>query len=103
MRDNSQHRELMEVLRETNRQIDELRKGLVDIMATLDADVQAATTVINDLVTALQAASSGVPEADQTALETAIAAGQAALTPAAPAEAPVEPVPETPVASPEVA
>lgn len=54
------------------------------LMATLDADVQAATTVINDLVAALGAEGSGVSTADQTALETAIAAGQAALAPAAP-------------------
>jgi hypothetical protein len=102
-------RELIEVLREMR-----------DIMASLDQDVQDATTVINNLVTALGAASgSGVPAADQTALETAIAAGQAALAPAttdpsAPTTVPagssdaqVPTVPETPVApvvtSPEVA
>lgn len=91
--------DLLDLLREHNR----LLEMEVNIMATLDADVQAATTVINDLVTALQTASSGVSETDQTALETAIAAGQAALTPTAPAETPAAPVPETPVASPEVA
>lgn len=53
-------------------------------MATLDADVQSATSVISDLVAALVAASnpvSPVSQADQDALETAIAAGQAALAP----------------------
>ena len=74
-----------------------------DIMAALDADVQAATAVINDLVTALGAATgSGVSAADQTALETAITAGQAAVAPAAPRQrhagscptAPVTPCPE---------
>jgi hypothetical protein len=74
-------------------------------MASLDADVQAATALIGELVTALQNAASPVSAADQTALETAITAGQAALpaTPA-PEAAPTEPapVPEAPVASPEV-
>ena len=60
-----------------------LLERFVNLVATLDADVQAATTVINDLVTALAAATTPVPEADQTALETAIAAGQAALAPPA--------------------
>ncbi len=73
-------------------------------MATLDEDVQAATTVINDLVSALAAATGsengGVPAADQTALETAIAAGQAAVAPAAvaPAEVPAAPVSDPAVA-----
>lgn len=59
-------------------------------MTTLDADVQAATTVINDLVSKvasleaeLAAAGSGVSQADQTALESAITAGQAAVAPPA--------------------
>jgi hypothetical protein len=79
-----------------------------DILASLDVDVQTATTVINDLVTALGAATgSGVSAADQTALETAITAGQAAVAPTstAPAATPVpvpEPAPATPVTSPEV-
>lgn len=59
-------------------------------MTTLDADVQAATTVINDLVAALEAATNPVPAADQSALETAIAAGQAALTPPAAEPAPTD-------------
>ncbi len=66
-----------------------------DIMASLDEDVQTAVTVINDLVTALEAATgSGVSSADQTALETAIAAGQAALAP--PATPVTTPTPATP-------
>ena len=94
------HRELLEVLREMR-----------EIMASLDQDVQLATTVINDLVAALSSAGSGVSAADQTALETAIAAGQAAVTPAAtpPATVPagssdaqVPVVPEAPVSDPAV-
>lgn len=82
--------ELIHVLREMR-----------DILASLDVDVQTATTVINDLVSALGAASgSGVPAADQTALETAIAAGQAALAPAAPA--PAAPAAEPVVSDPTV-
>jgi hypothetical protein len=81
----SRHEEdLLALLRERN----ELLKEQNKIMATLDLDVQTATTVINDLVTALSAAGSGVDAADQAALETAIAAGQAALTPAAPVSSP---------------
>ena len=70
-------RELLDVLRERN----DLLREQNTIMATLDVDVQTATTVINDLVAALGTAGSGVSAADQTALETAIAAGQAALPP----------------------
>lgn len=53
-------------------------------MATLDTDVQDATTVIRDLLAALAASNpvSPVSQADQDALEAAIADGQAALTPA---------------------
>lgn len=54
-------------------------------MASLDTDVQEATTVITGLLAALAAASnpvSPVSQADQDALESAIADGQAALTPA---------------------
>ena len=72
-----------ELLRENNR-----------IMATLDEDVQTATTLLNQLV-AQVGAGSGVSAADQTALETAIAAAQAVVTPAA--------APTEPVSSPEVA
>ncbi len=79
-------------------------------MASLDVDVQTATTLIGELVTALQNAGSGVSAADQTALETAIAAGQAALltTGAAPVTpAPAETTPAAPAeavsSSPEVA
>jgi hypothetical protein len=94
------HRELLEVLREMR-----------EIMASLDQDVQLATTVINDLVAALSSAGSGVSAADQTALETAIAAGQAAVTPTdtPPASVPsgssdaqVPVVPEAPVSDPAV-
>jgi hypothetical protein len=67
-------------------------------MATLDEDVQAATQVINDLVAALAATTgSGVSAADQTALEDATAAGQAAL--AGPAPSTPASVPETPAAT----
>jgi len=89
-------------------------------MASLDVDVQTATTVINDLVAALATATgtaNPVPAADQTALETAIAAGQAALAPAADAPADAGPsqvpagssdatvptVPEAPVSDPATA
>jgi len=97
------HRDLIEILRHHN----QLLKEQIDIMASLDADVQEATALINQLVTALQSAGSGVSAADQTALETAITAGQAAVAPAstAPAATPVpvpEPAPATPVTSPEV-
>jgi len=73
----SYERELLDLLRERN----DLLREQNTIMATLDVDVQTATTVINDLVAALGTAGSGVSAADQTALETAIAAGQTALTP----------------------
>ena len=77
--DHSWESELIDVLREHNN----LQREHNKIMATLDADVQAATLVINNLVTALAAAGtgSGVSAADQTALETAIVAGQSALAP----------------------
>jgi hypothetical protein len=64
--------------------VESFMERFLDIMATLDQDVQAATIVINDLVTALAAATageSGVSAADQTALETAIVAGNTALAP----------------------
>lgn len=70
-------------------------------MATLAEDVEAATALIPQLVAALQAASNPVPPvstADQEALETALAAGQAALTPTSPP--PVEtPLSFTPAAT----
>jgi hypothetical protein len=69
----------------------ELLKELVILMATIDNDVQAAVTVINDLVTKvadleaqLAAGAGSVTAADQTALETAVAAGQAAVGPPPP-------------------
>lgn len=79
--------DLLDLLRERNHL---LREELL-IMATLDTDVQEATTLIGDLVAALNAASNPTPpvsQADQDALEAAIAAGQAALTPA-PVETPL--------------
>lgn len=85
---------LEEILLRTGRDENHLIERLIKIMATLDADVQAATAVIGDLVTALQAAGSGISAADQTALETAIAAGQAALTP--PASTPAPPATDAP-------
>lgn len=71
-------------------------------MATLDVDVQTATTLINELVAEVQSlqsqlasAGSGVPAADQTNLETAITAGQAVLP--ATTTPPVTPTPPAPV------
>lgn len=70
----------------------------IDALATLDADIQSATTLLNELVTALGAAGSGVPAADQTALETAITNAQAALTAAGTTSA-TPPVTTTPPAT----
>lgn len=76
MNEHEFYTELLTVLRERNHLVKEQN----DIMATLDADVQAATTVINALVAALAGQTgSGVSAVDQSDLETAIAAGQAAL------------------------
>jgi hypothetical protein len=96
------HDEILRRILELQVQTVELLEGVVIQLATLDADVQAATTVITDLtaeVSSLQsqlaAAGSGVSEADQTALESAIAAGQAVLTPTS-TTAPTESTPPPP-------
>lgn len=75
---------LIELFEEHNH----LLKEQILIMASLDQDVQAATVLIGDLVTALTSAGSGVPAADQSALEAAIASGQAALAGASGATGP---------------
>ena len=92
------YEQLLEVLHERNT----LLKEQNSIMATLDQDVQAATIVINDLVTALAAATgseSGVSAADQTALEAAIVSGNNALTPVSttPVTTPVTTTPPAPI------
>ena len=73
-------------------------KEIRDIMATLDVDVQTATTLLNELVAALGSAGSGVSAADQTALETAITAAQAALPSTATPPVTTTPVPTVPEA-----
>lgn len=67
----------------------QLLEEMFQIMLALDADVQAATTVIDALVAKVTdleaqlaaATGSGVSAADQTALEGAVAAGNAVLAP----------------------
>ena len=82
----SEHALLGDILRELR----DIRQEIELFMATLSEDVQAATTALNDRTAALTAAQgSGVSAADQTALEDATAAANAALAaqpaPAAPA------------------
>ena len=73
-----------------------LAEEFLIIMASLDADVQAATTAlqaqtaeIQSLQAQLAAAASPVSASDQAALEAATTAANAVLTPPAPAPVPV--------------